>query len=128
MNKKIYVGGLAYSVTGEQLKELFQAHGTVESATVVTDKYTGQSRGFGFVEMGTQAEAEKAISALNGTQFQGRSPGSEHQQAEKTRLHAAAAAVKAAASGTAGNSGRIVESALRRFLPENRGHAHFTKP
>jgi RNA recognition motif-containing protein len=73
MNKKIYVGGLAYSVTGEQLKELFQAHGTVESATVVTDKYTGQSRGFGFVEMGTQAEAEKAISALNGTQFQGRS-------------------------------------------------------
>jgi RNA recognition motif-containing protein len=73
MNKKIYVGGLAYSVTGEQLKELFQAHGVVESATVVTDKYTGQSRGFGFVEMGTQAEAEKAISALNGTQFQGRS-------------------------------------------------------
>jgi RNA recognition motif-containing protein len=73
MNKKIYVGGLAYSVTGEQLRELFQAHGAVESATVVTDKYTGQSRGFGFVEMGTQQEAEKAISALNGTQFAGRS-------------------------------------------------------
>ena len=73
MNKKIYVGGLAYSVTGEQLRELFQAHGAVESATVVTDKYTGQSRGFGFVEMSTQQEAEKAISALNGTQFAGRS-------------------------------------------------------
>jgi RNA recognition motif-containing protein len=73
MNKKIYVGGLPYSVTSEQLRELFQAHGTVESATVVTDKYTGQSRGFGFVEMATQAEAEKAITALNGTQFEGRS-------------------------------------------------------
>jgi RNA recognition motif-containing protein len=72
MNKKIYVGGLAYSVTDSQLRELFQAHGTVESANVVTDKYTDRSRGFGFVEMSTQEEAEKAIHALNGVLHEGR--------------------------------------------------------
>ena len=73
MNKKLYVGGLAYSVTDSQLRDLFESHGTVESANVITDKYTDRSRGFGFVEMGTQEEAEKAIQALNGTQHEGRS-------------------------------------------------------
>jgi RNA recognition motif-containing protein len=72
MNKKIYVGGLPYSVTDEQLQQLFSAHGTVESAKVVTDRYTDRSRGFGFVEMSTQEEAEKAIAALNGTSMAGR--------------------------------------------------------
>ena len=72
MNKKLYVGGLPYSVTDDQLRELFAPHGTVESAQVVTDKYTDRSRGFGFVEMSTQAEAEKAIEALNGTSLEGR--------------------------------------------------------
>jgi RNA recognition motif-containing protein len=73
LNKKLYVGGLPYSVTDEQLRELFAAHGTVESATVITDKFTDRSRGFGFVEMSTQEEAEKAIAALNGSQMGGRS-------------------------------------------------------
>jgi RNA recognition motif-containing protein len=73
MNKKIYVGGLPYSVTDDQLSELFASHGTVESAKVITDKYTDRSRGFGFVEMSTQAEAEQAIQALNGTELEGRS-------------------------------------------------------
>jgi len=73
MNKKLYVGGLPYSVTDEQLSELFESHGTVESAKVVTDRYTDRSRGFGFVEMSTQAEAEQAIAALNGTELEGRS-------------------------------------------------------
>ena len=72
MNKKLYVGGLAYSVTDAQLQELFATHGTVESARVVTDKFTDSSRGFGFVEMGTQQEAEKAIEVLNGTEYEGR--------------------------------------------------------
>ena len=72
MNKKIYVGGLAYSVTDEALQELFAAHGTVESAKVIMDKYTDSSRGFGFVEMSTQQEAEQAIAALNGTEHEGR--------------------------------------------------------
>jgi len=73
MNKKLYVGGLAYSVTDEQLRDLFASHGTVESAKVVTDRETDRSRGFGFVEMSTVEEAEKAIAALNGTQHEGRS-------------------------------------------------------
>ena len=73
MNKKLYVGGLPYSVTDEQLTELFESHGTVESAKVVTDRYTDRSRGFGFVEMSTQEEAEQAIAALNGTELEGRS-------------------------------------------------------
>ncbi len=73
MNKKLYVGGLAYSVTDDQLHQLFSQHGTVESAKVITDKFTDRSRGFGFVEMSTPEEAEKAIAALNGTQHEGRS-------------------------------------------------------
>ena len=73
MNKKLYVGGLSYSVTDAQLSELFQSHGTVESAKVITDRDTDRSRGFGFVEMGSQQEAEQAIKALNGTEHEGRS-------------------------------------------------------
>ncbi|MGA2639574.1 MAG: RNA-binding protein [Spirochaetia bacterium] len=73
MNKKLYVGGLSYTVTDSQLQQLFAGHGTVESAKVVMDRDTDRSRGFGFVEMGTQEEAEKAIAALNGTQHEGRS-------------------------------------------------------
>ena len=73
MNNKLYVGGLAYSVTDGQLQELFSAHGSVESAKVIADKFTDQSRGFGFVEMGSGSEAQAAISALNGTQYEGRS-------------------------------------------------------
>ena len=72
MSTKLYVGGLPYSVTEQQLNELFAQQGTVSSAKVITDKFTGQSRGFGFVEMSTTEEAKKAISALNGTQLDGR--------------------------------------------------------
>ena len=72
MGTKLYVGGLPYSVTEQQLNELFAQQGTVSSAKVITDKFTGQSRGFGFVEMSTDEEAKKAISALNGTQMDGR--------------------------------------------------------
>jgi RNA recognition motif-containing protein len=73
MNKKLYVGGLAYTVTDSQLQQLFASHGTVESAKVIMDRDTDRSRGYGFVEMSTQEEAEKAIAALNGTQHEGRS-------------------------------------------------------
>jgi RNA recognition motif-containing protein len=72
MGNKLYVGGLPYSVTEGQLQEIFAAHGTVESARVITDKFTGQSRGFGFVELSSGGEAQKAIEALNGTQLEGR--------------------------------------------------------
>jgi RNA recognition motif-containing protein len=72
MGSKIYVGGLPYSATESQLNDLFAAHGTVESAKVITDKFTGQSRGFGFVEMSTAEESKRAIEALNATQLDGR--------------------------------------------------------
>lgn len=72
MSSKLYVGGLSYSATEEQLQEIFAVHGTVESVKVIADKFTGKSRGFGFVEMSSGAEAKKAIEALNGTQLDGR--------------------------------------------------------
>lgn len=72
MGNKLYVGGLPYSVTEGQLEEIFAAHGTVESVKVIADKFTGRSRGFGFVEMSSGGEAQKAIEALNGTQLDGR--------------------------------------------------------
>ena len=72
MENKLYVGGLAYAVTDQELSDLCSQHGNVESATVVKDRETNNSRGFGFVEMSTQEEAEKAIQALNGTDLQGR--------------------------------------------------------
>lgn len=67
----IYVSNLSNNTTGENLKELFEQYGTTESVNVITDKYTGFSRGFGFVEMPDNAEGEKAIEALNETEFQG---------------------------------------------------------
>ena len=72
MNNKLYVGGLPYSVTETQLEEVFAAHGTVESARVITDRMSGRSRGFGFVEMSTPEEAEEAMQKLNGTELEGR--------------------------------------------------------
>ena len=70
--KKLYVGGLPYSVTDGTLQELFAAHGTVESATVIMDRMSGRSKGFGFVEMSSQEEAQAAIDKLNGTDLEGR--------------------------------------------------------
>jgi len=72
MAAKLYVGGLSYSTTSESLREYFAQCGTVESAAVVTDRFSGQSRGFGFVEMATEAEAQAAISKLNDQPFEGR--------------------------------------------------------
>ncbi|HLE44071.1 MAG TPA: RNA-binding protein [Methylomirabilota bacterium] len=72
MASKLYVGGLSYSTTSESLRDYFSRCGTVESATVITDRLSGQSRGFGFVEMSTEAEAQDAISKLNDQPFEGR--------------------------------------------------------
>lgn len=72
MGVKLYVGGLSYSTTSESLREAFAQCGTVESATVITDRYSGQSRGFGFVEMATSEGAQKAVSTLNGQRVDGR--------------------------------------------------------
>ena len=70
---KLYVGNLGYEVTGDQLTELFSQAGKVTSAMVITDRYSGRSKGFGFVEMGAEKEAKKAIEMFNGKDFQGRS-------------------------------------------------------
>ena len=72
MAVKLFVGGLSFSTSTDRLREAFAACGNVESASVVTDRDTGRSRGFGFVEMTTNEEAEQAISKLNGTSLDGR--------------------------------------------------------
>jgi RNA recognition motif-containing protein len=69
---RIYVGNFAYEMTTEKLKETFAAHGQVQEVSIVQDRDTGRSKGFGFVEMPTKAEAEAAIAALNGKDFGGR--------------------------------------------------------
>jgi len=72
MGKKLYVGNLGYGVTDSDLTKMFEAHGTVESAQVIMDRDTGRSKGFGFVEMKTDQEAQAAITALNGQDNGGR--------------------------------------------------------
>ena len=72
MGRKLYVGNLTYAVTASDLEQLFGQHGTVESAQVIVDRNTGQSKGFAFVEMKTDQEAQAAIAALNGKEMNGR--------------------------------------------------------
>jgi RNA recognition motif-containing protein len=72
MARKLYVGNLSFDVTSEALGELFKQVGTCESARVITDRATGRSRGFGFVEMGSDADAQRAVQELDGKEFQGR--------------------------------------------------------
>ena len=73
MGMKLYVGGLAYSVSDKELETLFSEHGNVTSAVVIKDRDSGQSKGFGFVEMADNAEAQAAMTALNGKDVSGRS-------------------------------------------------------
>jgi len=72
MAKKLYVGNLSYDMTEDALKDAFSQAGTVESAIIIKDKMSGRSKGFGFVEMSTDEEAQKAIEMLNGKEFDGR--------------------------------------------------------
>ena len=72
MSTKLFVGSLPWSVNDEELKETFETHGTVISAKVISDKYTGKSRGFGFVEMESSSDAGNAMKALNNSELNGR--------------------------------------------------------
>jgi RNA recognition motif-containing protein len=72
MGKKLYVGNLSYDVTSSDLEQMFAAHGSVQSAEVIQDRMTGRSKGFGFVEMGSDEEAQAAIAAMNGQEHTGR--------------------------------------------------------
>src|SRR5436190_10888503 len=72
MGSKLYVGNLSYNTTSSELEQLFGQHGTVQSAEVISDRDTGRSKGFGFVQMGSDQEAQAAIAALNGQEQDGR--------------------------------------------------------
>lgn len=72
MGSKLYVGNLSYNTSSSELEQLFGQHGQVQSAEIISDRDTGQSKGFGFVQMGSDAEAQAAITALNGQQQDGR--------------------------------------------------------
>jgi RNA recognition motif-containing protein len=72
MGKKLYVGNLSYDVDSSALQELFAPHGAVQSAEIIADRETGRSKGFGFVEMSSEAEAQASIAALNGKEHGGR--------------------------------------------------------
>jgi len=72
MGRKLYVGNLPYSVSSSDLEQMFSSHGTVESAEVIADRMSGRSKGFGFVEMASEEEAQSAIDALNGQDHDGR--------------------------------------------------------
>jgi len=72
MATKLFVGGLAWGTTDDSMKQFFASAGQVVSATVITDKFTGKSKGFGFVEMSSDAEAKEAVAKLNGQELDGR--------------------------------------------------------
>jgi RNA recognition motif-containing protein len=71
-NKKLYVGSLPYSTTEDEVRELFEAFGAVDSVRIITDKFTGMSKGFAFVEMANAEDAQKAVEGMNGKQLNGR--------------------------------------------------------
>lgn len=85
MATKLYVGGLSFETTDESLRAFFEQVGTVESASVVVDRYTGRSRGFGFVEMASRAEARKAIEELSGKSLDGRTISVEEARPPQQR-------------------------------------------
>ncbi len=85
MGKRLYVGNLRYSVTSSELEELLSQHGSVVSAEVIMDRATGRSKGFGFVEMSSDAEADAAIEALNGQDHNGRALTVNEARARENR-------------------------------------------
>lgn len=97
MAVKLFVGGLSFSTTSARLREAFARFGSVESADVVLDRDTGRSRGFGFVEMATNEEAEAAIQRYNGTDFEGR-----RLQVEKAKGEGASAGPRRSGGGSGG--------------------------
>ena len=86
MSMKLYVGNLAFQTTGDDLQGLFSQVGTVESVSLVTERDTGRSRGFGFVEMGSRAEGEAAISKFHGTEISGRNLTVNEAKPRETRV------------------------------------------
>ena len=101
MAHKLFVGGLNFATSNDRLRELFAECGQVESATVVTDRDTGRSRGFGFVEMSSNEEAEQAISRYNGQEIDGR-----RLQVEKAKEGGSGGGARRSGGGFGGGGGR----------------------
>ena len=128
MGKKLYVGNLAYSIGDGELQRLFAAHGSVASAQVIMDRDTGRSKGFGFVEMGSDQEAQAAISAMNGAEVEGRAlaVNEARPKPEGGGRGPAAAAAAADAAATAAAGGR--RRRWRRWLRRGRRRAALLSP
>ena len=104
MAQKLFIGGLSFSTSDERLRELFAAAGTVESAAVVTDRDTGRSRGFGFVEMSTAEEAAEAVKKFNGQEVDGRTLKVELANPSGSGGGACAGVCSGCGSGVAGDA------------------------
>ena len=106
MGKKLYVGNLSYDVDSSALEQLFAAHGTVESAQIITDRDTGRSKGFGFVEMSSDDEAQAAISALNGQEHGGRALTVNEAKPKENRSGGGGGGGRGGFGGGGGGGGR----------------------
>ena len=106
MGKKLYVGNLSYDVDSSALEQLFAAHGTVSSAEVIADRDTGRSKGFGFVQMGSDAEAQAAIAALNGQDNNGRALTVNEAKPREERPRGGGGGGGRGGSGGGGRGGR----------------------
>ena len=117
MGKKLYVGNMSYEVDSTQLQEMFAAHGTVESAQIINDRDTGRSKGFGFVEMGSDAEATAAIAALNGQDNGGRALTVNEAKPKESRSGSGGGGggSYAGGGGSGGNGGRTGGGRSSRF-------------
>src|SRR5262245_4135135 len=104
MSNKVYVGGLSYATTDKQLEDLFAAHGTVESAGVIMDKFSGRSKGFGFVAMSSSAEAQRAIQTRSGAEVGGRNITANEARPQERRSGVAAIAGEAEVVGAIAGS------------------------
>src|SRR3954462_802767 len=106
MGKKLYVGNLSYNASSSDLEQLFSQHGTVQSAEVIADRDTGRSKGFGFVEMGSDDEAQAAIAALNGQQHDGRALTVNEARPKENRTGGGGGGGRGGYGGGGGGGGR----------------------
>src|SRR5688500_15186017 len=106
MGRKLYVGNLSYDVDSSSLEQMFAAHGTVESAQIITDRDTGRSKGFGFVEMSSDAEAQAAIAAMNGQENGGRALTVNEAKPKENRSGGGGGGGRGGYGGGGGGGGR----------------------
>ena len=105
MGSKLYVGNLSYNATGSDLEQLFAQHGTVKSAEVIADRETGRSKGFGFVQMGSDDEAQAAIGALDGQDHDGRSLKVNEAKPKESRSGGGGGGYAGRSGGNGGGNG-----------------------